>query len=129
MYCQTRFAFASFQDCCERLPQYLSNQEALELSEAGMRALHFYLAASNEAVSQRHFGWLMLPKAHLLNHLCLDLQTEHYNFRFFHNFVSEDMMGQVKVLCAKCAGIGMSTRVLKRTLLRLVADKPRSFNM
>ena len=118
-----RCAFAHFQTLCEAMPQYLSSRQAEELSESGWAALQFYHAASCEAVNQNLFRWLMLPKAHTMSHMLDDVLNEHYNIRFYHNFEGENLVGVLKPLAAMCLGPGMESRVLRRTILKLVTLK------
>ena len=109
---------------CETYGQYLTATEAHEMSSVGMSALHFYLAAANLARLMSVFSWIVLPKAHVFDHINADLVTELYNVRWCHNFGAEDFMGVLKTICSRCAGKGMALQVLRRTLLRLVAAKP-----
>lgn len=88
-----------------------------------MTAMSFYLAAANKAASMSKFAFLITPKLHTYHHLLLDARRECYNMRWFHCFSGEDYMGSLKPLCIACAGSGMSLRVLRRTLLRVVAQR------
>ena len=117
---QLRVSFADWQNLCEKSPQYLSTVQALDLYRAGMTALHFMMAASNQAASLKGFSWLILPKTHVFHHLLLDAKRELYNVRWYHNFSGEDFVGALKKTCMTCCGTGMPLRVLKRTLLRIV---------
>ena len=67
-----------------------------------------------------------MPKAHLFDEMQEDLLAEKYNPRFCHNFGGEDMMKSVKklVYLASCAGAGMERRVIRRSLLRIAANRP-----
>ena len=120
-----RTAFADFQNTCEALPQFLSEDGADHLWRLGQDALQLYHAASSEACAQLVFSWLMLPKAHVMDHLLATVKSERYNFRFFHNFEGENMIGVLKPLCVKSLGKGMEARFLKRSLLKLVSLKER----
>ena len=116
---------AQWQNLCESFPQYLSAEQAQEMSETGTDALTLYLAASAQAVSMSTFAWLVIPKMHVFDHICQDTVRDLYNVRWFHNFGGEDFMGILKTLCCICAGRGMATKVLRRTLLRLAACRVR----
>ena len=105
------------------LPRYLTADEADALASSGWNALRFYHAASCEAAAQGVMSWLMLPKAHTMCHLMDDVRHERYNPRFYHNFEGENLIGSVKPLCMQCVGPGMESRVLKRTVLKLVSLK------
>lgn len=118
-----RCYWAHWQNLLEGYPQYLSEDEANNLSECGQSALLCFLAAANEAVAQSVFAWIILPKLHVFHHVCMDISIERYSPRYFHCFSGEDFMGTIKVACARCAGTGMSLRVLKRSLLRLFSSK------
>ena len=117
-----RVSFAEWQNLCERLPQYLSPEQGVDLHFAGITAIHSFMAAANHAASLKVFSWLVLPKMHVFHHLQLDIQRELYNCRYFHNFSGEDFVGALKATCMKCCGPGMPLRVLKRTLLRVVCN-------
>lgn len=118
-----RSAFAEFQNMCEELPQFLDEDAANDLAGLGQEALQLYHAAASEACSQNKFAWLMLPKAHVFDHLLACVKSERYNFRFYHNFEGENMVGVLKPLCVMSLGKGMETRFLKRSLLKLISLK------
>lgn len=120
---QLRCSWANWQHLLELYPQYLSEEQADHLSDAGVSALHCFLASANEAVSQHVFAWLVLPKLHVFHHVCIDVKVERYSPRWYHAYSGEDFMGLLKIICFRCAGNGMALRVLKRSLLRLVSAK------
>ena len=118
-----RCAFAQWQLMHESMGQYLTPEQANSLHEVGMAALHFYGAAAHEAASQNKMRMLLIPKAHIYEHILRDGVRELYNCRFFHNFGSEDFMKSLKSTCIACAGANMEIKVLKRSLLKIVTGK------
>ena len=80
----------------------------------------YHLAAAVAAM-QGKLRWLVLPKLHLLHHICDDLLVNFLNPRAFHCFSGESYMGFVKKVCqATCMATNMEARVLKRTLLKVL---------
>lgn len=120
-----RCTFAEWQLLCETFGRYLSDQEAHQLHFVGKSALLFYTASAWQAAGQSELHWHILPKSHLFNEMQEDVPQEKYNPRFYHNFQGEDMMKSVKKLVhlASCAKSGMELNVLRRSLVRIAANR------
>ena len=98
----------------------LSSEEANKLYETGIQALHCLNAAACEANSQGILRFLIVPKVHIFNHLCIDAKKERYNCRGYHNFSGESYMKVLKLIFRTCnTGPRVEERVLKRTLLKV----------
>ena len=118
-----RCKFAHWQNVCERAPQFMSSDQATELYSSGMAALLAFLMASAEAVRQSRFAFLCIPKLHIFQHLLMECLASRYNCRHFHNFSGESFMGSLKTAAQSCAGLHFESRLLKRSLLRVMASR------
>jgi hypothetical protein len=80
----------------EAAGRYPADLQAERISQALLKFLFLYSKLSADAVAARKFLWPMIPKFHATVHLARDVAAEKYNARYYHTFVDEDWMGQLK---------------------------------
>lgn len=116
-------SWAEWQRLSELYPRYLNDAQANHLHDLGMQCIHLYNFSAAVAATQGQLRWLILPKLHIFHHMILDLPVNFQNVRPFHCFSGEDYMEFLKQVClSTCTASNMEKRVLKRALLKCMAQ-------
>lgn len=122
-FADRRCSWAEWQRLSELYPRYLNDAQANHLHDLGMQCIHLYNFSAAVAATQGQLRWLILPKLHIFHHMILDLPVNFQNVRPFHCFSGEDYMECLKQVClSTCTASNMEKRVLKRALLKCMAQ-------
>ena len=105
----------------------MTQEQAWRLRDLGFQCLHLYIFAAQVSASQGQLCFLVVPKLHVFNHMCIDLGRDLLNPRAFHCFGGEDYMGFCKqVVQSTPMGQNLEIRVLKRALLKVMSITPQA---
>lgn len=125
----SRCSFAEWQNVSERLPRYLTREQAHELRDLGFQCCHLYIFAAQLSWGQGQLRFLITPKLHLFHHMTIDVGNDLLNPRAFHCFSGEDFMGFCKqVVQSTPQGTNLEVRVLKRALIKVMSLTPNASN-
>ena len=112
-------------DRLARYGRYLTEFEGRDIAKHGFTFLRLYQKLGYLSVVQKCGRWKLIPKHHPFRHICEDMATKRYNYKYVHTYKDEDNVGVMKKLAEKVAkGDLMEYRVLTRFLLRLASWQP-----
>lgn len=110
---------ARFYHLMEANPQYLSEEAGEAMKQTMDQFIATYRILCSANISKGVLRWSALPKVHFAEHLGITCKSHRLNPRFFHTFIDEDFMGQMRRLCIACHIRTAPLRCLQRFLLRL----------
>ena len=82
--------------------QFLSPAAKAELPKVGSNLAILYSALSAKAIASNDKSWKMMPKLHLLDHLCSWQAIEVGNPRFYWTYADEDLVGLLIEVAESC---------------------------
>lgn len=112
------WGYSEMMSVFNRSPQWLTDQQADELSVARNAALYCNARLAAAALEAQQKIWPMKPKHHLVDHMCREAIATRQNPCWFWTFCDEDFIGQMKKLAVRCHRTTMAERVGQRFLLR-----------
>ena len=101
-----------------RSPQWVTDEQADELSVARCAALYCNARLAAAALEAQQKIWPMKPKHHLVDHMCREAIATRQNPCWFGTFCDEDFIGQMEKPVVRCHRTTMAERVGQRFLLR-----------
>lgn len=116
---KSAFSIASFFDLSERSPRYLTEKQAEGICEQGNTFIKTYVSLAHYFAKRGRLLFQFRPKLHGLRHMCINMKSELYNFRFQHTFRDEHCMGLSKRMAKFCHRLTLEESLLRRVLLFL----------
>ena len=98
----------------DRAPDWLSLEQAEEISDHGLSFLRQYSYLVQRSLRKREMMYKVRPKLHFFHHLMFEIRARRYNVCKTQTFAGEDFMGKMKSLGRKCHRTSISKRALQR---------------
>ena len=107
-----------FYDIMNAQGMFLDADAKERLPKLGDRMCKLYALLSREALVARQKAWKMVPKVHLLLHLCIDQAPSVGNPRFFWVYADEDLVGSMIEVAESCHASTMApTAMVKWSIM------------
>ena len=107
-------AMAKFITGLDRAGDFLTDDEAIQISDAGLAYLRQYAFLARRSLAKRESLWKIRPKHHYFHHMVLNVRVQKVNLSRTQCFHGEDFMGKTKNLARRCHRRSVQNRALER---------------
>ena len=91
-----------FYDILDSAGRYLTTEEKLEIQHIGKILVSIYSQLSEEALARNVRLWKMVPKFHMMVHLCEIYAPQIGNPKYYWCYEEEDMHKNIKEIALSC---------------------------